>query len=134
MTKNCRIMITDLQNESIIKADARFHMKDGCRYVFFDQSAQDAAVPCSLKFNEDGLHYSRKGEFAAELDISRAEKTAAEYATPSGTARAAVETKLYRLEDTEYVIRIEIEYLLSFDDINAERLRMLISIEKTEEV
>lgn len=134
MTRNCRLTITDAKNGSIIKADARFHVKNGRKYVFFEQPAADGSIPCSLKFDQTGLNYSRHGEFAAELEISKTERTSVEYVTPFGRAGADIETAVYELEETDESIRIEIEYLLKPDAAEAERLNLIISIENNEEV
>ena len=129
MTKDCSIVISGIKNESPLYADGRFHMKDGRRYVFFEQKNDNSDTKCSLKFDEAGLQYSRHGDMDVELVLSEGQKTFAEYATPYGNFRAGFETRSYIFQETDDRIHLEAQYILELDGAGSDENTIFIDIE-----
>lgn len=107
---SCRVSIAGHKDAGEIEGSGRHHIKDGRHYVFFERITEGEEEKFTLKFDGEGLEYSRRGLIKSTVLLKTGEKTTSLYRTPYGEFEIGFFTRSYELREEGDEITLKAEY------------------------
>lgn len=92
------------------------HEKDGKYYLKYDEYYEGLKKPVRnlLKFDENGLSLTKKGDVSSQMLFDLGEPTESFYSTPEGLIPMSILTEAYRMKKTEEGIGIAVVYVMDY--------------------
>ena len=92
------------------------HEKDGVYHLKYDEYYEDMDKPVKnlLKFDENGMDLTKKGEVSSAMSFRAGETREAFYATPAGTINISILTEGYQMVKTEKGMTVAAVYVMDY--------------------
>lgn len=108
----------------------RLRDKDGRYYLKYDEYFEDLTEPVHnlIKFDEEGLELTKKGDVNASMSFCHKQTTKAFYSTLEGTLDISILTEGYSLECADGCMDVSVVYIMDYGNeyITFNVLRMRI--------
>ncbi len=92
------------------------HEKDGVYHLKYDEYYEDMGKPVKnlLKFDENGMDLTKKGEVSSAMSFRVGETREAFYSTPAGTINISILTEGYQMVKTEKGMAVAAVYVMDY--------------------
>ncbi len=126
---NCLVRITGHKDAEDIEGFGRHHIKDGRHYVFFEKETEGIQEKFSLKFDGEGLEYSRNGVLKSVVVLRTGRQTNSQYITPYGQFEMGFFTTSYEVNEKDGYLAVNAEYDMTLNGQMHESGRIMIEVE-----
>lgn len=139
MTEDVLITVTGLhmvngeadEDQSVeITSAGKYYKKNGKHFVLYDEVEQETGsiIKNRLKLSGDGLELQKKGQTNASMKFENGKKNMSWYGTPYGNMLAGVEVTSMKVEESDQLIDININYILemNYEHVSDSEIRIKI--------
>ena len=127
MDRNVKLFISGLHSDSGEEAanvetvyTAEYYKRNDSHYLFYEeqQEESDGNSRVRLKWKDNLLELSRQGAMQTLMVFEKDKKHMTRYVTPYGEIQLGIDTKDFRVEESEKNITVKIEYALEADGVH----------------
>lgn len=113
-----------------ITSAGKYYKKNGKHYVLYDEVEQETGsiIKNRIKLSGDGLELQKKGQTNASMKFENGKKNMSWYGTPYGNMLAGVEVTSMKVEESDQLIDININYILemNYEHVSDSEIRIKI--------
>ena len=117
-------------NETI--AQGTYYNRGGKHYIIYDTYDDDSKIENMIKFNEDIVEVSRKGEITGKLIYEAGKKKRSLYTTPVGDMLMALDTHDINIDcrDEKIEAQIFFEIFVEGDKVSDNEVKIIVKEKK----
>lgn len=134
MTKDVLISITGVHTLDGDSGDVElittgnYYEKNGVRYLLYDESMEglDQPVKNVVKIRPDTMEIIKRGGVNVHMTFRRGVTVMASYVTPFGEMLVGITTERIRLEETDGMLCVRVEYILEINGQQVSRCHITL--------
>ncbi|OUQ20129.1 rho guanine nucleotide exchange factor [Lachnoclostridium sp. An14] len=134
MTKDVLISVTGVHTLDGDSGDVElittgnYYEKNGVRYLLYDESMEglDQPVKNVVKIRPDTMEIIKRGGVNVHMTFRRGVTVMASYVTPFGEMLVGITTERIRLEETDGMLCVRVEYILEINGQQVSRCHITL--------